>query len=160
MSIEVLAFDFDGIFTDGSALFFNGQEIRALYYRDLDAFYRMKQEYFTIVISKSSTCEDLVGKINPHYAVIGVNSKAVTLDRILNQDGYSWQETLYVGDGKSDVECLKRAEIGIVPSRNFYEAQEAADYVLMPYRECTIEAIERMLSGTLEEEEEMRSDEE
>lgn len=153
--IRGLAFDVDGVFTDGGILCDLSGEL----YRTFDAkdgfAVRMASlnGFHTGIItggrSGSITARFRSCGIEPEDVYLGSRDKMEDFMDFCQRHGLEPSEVLYVGDDIPDIEVMKACGIGVCPSDAVPEAKEAADYV-SPFpggRGCVRDVVEKVLKS-------------
>ncbi len=132
--IKLLAFDIDGVLTDGKKYIGAGQdELKAVQLRDLDALGMLKNKgYLLGCISGEDTlfCRKLAEIEALDFAVLGCKDKAKALEDIRQKQGLKYEEVCYVGDGRYDIPVLKKVGLAICPADAIPEAKHISDIVL------------------------------
>ena len=118
-AIRVLAFDVDGVCTDGR-LFYgpDGCALHAFHARDGLGIVRARNAGLLLVAvsgRRSKNVEARLSELKVPHIRQGVQLKAAELQSILAIDGHQWSECCYVGDDVNDVSCLRRAGLAVVP---------------------------------------------
>jgi len=149
--IKVLAFDIDGVLTDGT-ICYDGAEMgwnRTFYVQDGYGLKMMMQAGFKIAIisgGSSVAVKERFEKLLPvDYFFVGNEDKRQAYNTILN-DGFTDQEILYIGDEFFDLPLLKRAGFSATTPEASLEIQEAVDYVTVRSagRGCAREIIDML----------------
>ena len=130
--ITVIAFDFDGVFTDGKVTVSqNGTESVVCSRKDSLGINFLKEKGMrSVVISKEKNpvvmkrCEKM--GIECFH---GVDDKLSLLKNFLASNDIRREEVCFVGDDLNDLECLKFAEIAITVADGAPECKAVADYV-------------------------------
>lgn len=132
--IRAIIFDVDGVLTDGRVgygpdgfrvKFFNVRDGTAIRLA-LDAGLRVG---FLSGRSDPGTLER-AKELRVSFVYTGSTDKAVTFDRLLDEQSLQPEQCLYVGDDVLDVPTLRSAGIGVAVADATAEAREAADLVL------------------------------
>lgn len=132
--IELIAFDIDGVITDGSVIIdSNGREQKIINLKDVDAIYELQRKGFKLAaITGEDT--DIVNyfekKFPWDFFYCGNKTKKETLQLIEHSAGIPREHICYVGDGKYDVEPLTYVGLGLCPANAVEKAKLAADIIL------------------------------
>lgn len=115
--IRLVAFDVDGVLTDGNLLFSNdGQEYKAFNSRDGHGFKMLHSNGIkTAIITgrTSNVVEHRAKNLGVDFVYQGQDNKAEALDRILDEIGLSIDGVAYVGDDVVDLPVLCRVGLAI-----------------------------------------------
>jgi len=117
--IQVLAFDVDGVCTDGR-LFYgpDGCALHAFHARDGLGIVRARLAGLVLAAisgRRSKNVEARLSELKVTHIRQGVVHKAAELQSILALTGHEWSQCCYVGDDVNDVSCLRRAGLAVVP---------------------------------------------
>jgi len=131
-NIKVIAFDFDGIFTDGKVIVSqDGTESVVCSRKDsLGLIFLKDKGIRPVVISKEKNpvvikrCEKM--GIECFH---GIDDKLSLLKKFLSANKIGKEEVCFVGDDLNDLECLEFAGIAITVADGASECKEVADYV-------------------------------
>lgn len=131
---KLLAFDIDGVFTDGRVIVDqNGIESKTIAYHDMDAFTVLNRgDYITAFITKEDTplARWFNERLKPDHFFCGCIEKARVLVELAQSREIPMKESLYIGDGRSDIEAVKLAGIGVCPANAIDEVKSVAKVVL------------------------------
>jgi N-acylneuraminate cytidylyltransferase len=117
--IDLVVFDFDGVFTDNRVLVFSdGQEAVTCDRGDGLGISRLRRLGIPIVVLSTeanpvvaSRCQKLELE-----CLQGVDDKLAALRRIANERRAELSNTIYVGNDVNDLPCLKAVGCGVVPA--------------------------------------------
>ena len=133
--IKAFAFDIDGVMTDGGILC----DLQGNLYRTFDAkdgfAVRMAvmNGYPVGVITggRSGSIRErfLSCGIPPEDVYLGSRDKIEDFDDFCSRHGLKREEVAFFGDDIPDIEVIRAAGIGVVPSDAVPQAKEAADYI-------------------------------
>lgn len=132
--IKMIAFDFDGVFTDGKVLFRqDGMETVICSRRDsLGTNILQTHNIYSCVISKETNlvvakrCEKM--GIDYKQAVKTGEGKKEILQHIAKERGLSRDEVSYMGDDVNDIQALQWAGCAFTVADGHPNIQEIADY--------------------------------
>lgn len=130
--IKLVAFDVDGVMTDGSITYDNnGVEYKTFNAKDGHGLVSLhnsgvKTAIITARNSQAVTkrAEDL--KIDEVHQ--GVKNKLETLDEILNKYGLEYSEVAYMGDDIPDICVLEKVEIAGCPADAVEEVKDLVNF--------------------------------
>ena len=133
--IKMVAFDFDGIFTDGKVLCDeNGRESVLCSRRDtLGTNLLQKHGIYLCVISTEKSevvlkrCQKM--QIDCHHSVATGEDKLEILKRIASEKGFLQSEVCFMGDDLNDIPAMKWAGVSVAVADGHPEAMCIADYV-------------------------------
>jgi YrbI family 3-deoxy-D-manno-octulosonate 8-phosphate phosphatase len=134
MSIHVVIFDIDGVFTDGKVMVTeDGKELKQLSYSDIDAFFSIKREGFrTAFITGESTpiSKWFKKRFKPHHFYSGCKDKVRAFRDIKKKEGSENSEICYIGDSPRDAPALKMAGLKICPKNASQDIKKICDRIL------------------------------
>jgi 3-deoxy-D-manno-octulosonate 8-phosphate phosphatase (KDO 8-P phosphatase) len=131
--IRLVAFDFDGVFSDNRVWTNDrGEESVACFRGDSAGLRRLDEvgvEYFILTSETNDAVPARARKIRSD-CVRGIEHKLPVLHAELERRGYSLAETAYVGNDINDAECLAAVGLAVVPSDAWAEVMPLAAIVL------------------------------
>ncbi|MDP3764353.1 MAG: HAD hydrolase family protein [bacterium] len=130
--LKLIAFDFDGIFTDGKVIVDqHGNESVICSRKDTLRFPELRKHGVDlVVISKEKNpvvtkrCEKM--KVD---CLQGVDEKLIAFKQLLQARNLSIVEIAFMGDDINDMECLKFAGLAFTVADGHVECMAIADYV-------------------------------
>lgn len=130
--LKLVAFDFDGVFTDGKVIVDqDGRESVVCSRKDTLQFPELrKRGVDLVVISKernpvvAQRCEKMKME-----CLQGVDDKLAAFERLLLSNGLTPDQAAFVGDDINDLECLKFAGLAFTVADGRAECKAVADYV-------------------------------
>jgi len=130
-SLKLLAFDFDGVFTDGKVIVYeNGKESVVCSRKDTLRFPELRDAGIEIVVI-SKEQNRVVAKRSKKMGVKyyhGIDDKLSLFKEILEQQDLDPSECAFVGDDINDLEVLKYAGVAITVADGHEECKKLADY--------------------------------
>ena len=132
--IELVAFDIDGVITDGTVIVdSDGLEQKQINLKDIDAIFELHRRGFKLAAITGENTK-IVGYFEKRFPwdffYRGNKSKKAAMQRIEKDTGIQSENICYVGDGKYDIETLAYAGLGICPADAIDSAKRAADIIL------------------------------
>ena len=134
-SIKAVAFDIDGVLTDGGILALaDGDLLRIFDAKDSFGVRMAKMNGLHTAIITGGNSESIMKR----FSVCGVDKEDIYLhSRIKIRDFNDFcqrhllkpEEVMYFGDDLPDVAVLKACGIGVVPADAAQEAKDAADFI-------------------------------
>jgi 3-deoxy-D-manno-octulosonate 8-phosphate phosphatase (KDO 8-P phosphatase) len=130
--VRLFLCDVDGVLTDGAVWMGGGVESKRFHIRDGLGMKFLQR--FGIKIGWVSRrpsdatvqrAQDL--KIDFLQQIDG--DKVAAVERLLQQHGFTWEETCFMGDDVVDLGVLKRVGVAAVVADGIQEARRLADYV-------------------------------
>ncbi|MEY4172114.1 MAG: hypothetical protein RL485_484 [Bacteroidota bacterium] len=149
--IKALAFDVDGVFTDGTVQLLPGHEpIRTFHSKDGYAIQvAARQGYQLAVITggKSETVKERLKTLGIQDVWLGARHKIEAYEEWLAMYDLRDEEVLYMGDDLPDTEVLQRAGLSCCPHDSAPEIRAIVDYIspLDGGKGCVREVIEQVL---------------
>lgn len=132
--IKTLVFDVDGVFTDGTVMLTaDGDLIRSVNTKD---GYIIKKAiccgYNVAIISGGKS-----GAVRKRFLDLGVkdvflgvkDEKIETFNKFMENQEYSCEEVLYMGDDIPDLEVMKNVGVAAAPADAIPEIKNISDYV-------------------------------
>lgn len=131
--IDAVVFDFDGVFTDNRvAIDQDGRESATASRGDGMGIGRLKKTGLPLLVISKEPVPIVVhrcGKLGLE-CLHGVDDKLPLLEAWLGERGLDLKQSVYMGNDVNDLECLRAAGCGVVPSDAHPDAVEAADLLL------------------------------
>ncbi len=131
-SIRLVAFDVDGVFTDGRYYLSNdGVESKAFNTQDgygvrclLDA----GVEIAVISGRRSAAVQQRMDELGVRHVIQGCADKITAFDALTKELGITDEECIYVGDDVPDLPLLAKAGISMAVANAVAEVRELSDY--------------------------------
>lgn len=133
--IKALAFDVDGVLTDGKMLATDsGDLLRCFDAKDsfamrMAAMHGMPLAFITGGCSESILKRGRYVGILPEDIYLHSRDKLKDFHDFCSRHGLTPEEVMYFGDDMPDIPVLKACGVGAAPADGALEAREAADYV-------------------------------
>ncbi len=132
-NIDVVVFDFDGVFTNDLVhVLEDGTEAVTCSRSDGMGVKLAKQAGIPLLIlssEKNSVVKRRADKLNVDV-MSGVEDKATVLDAWLKKNALCWENTVFVGNDVNDTECLKKSGCGVVVANASLPARRASNLIL------------------------------
>ena len=133
MSIKLVAFDVDGVLTDGSLTFDeNGVEYKTFNAKDGQGIVNLNNAgIITAIITarKNGTVEHRAKNLNIKELHQGQKNKIATLESIMQKYNLTFDEVAYMGDDLPDICCLEKAGLKGCPQDAVEEVKSIADFI-------------------------------
>lgn len=134
-NIRLVAFDVDGVFTDGRFyLSDDGVESKSFNTQDGFGIRRLidsGREVAVISGRQSKAVELRMNELGVQHVVLGCSNKVAAFDEILAKLGLGLQQTAYVGDDVPDMPLLTHAGVSFAVANAVSEVRDACDYVTL-----------------------------
>ncbi|MBM3434116.1 MAG: HAD-IIIA family hydrolase [Bacteroidetes bacterium] len=149
--IKALAFDVDGVFTDGTVQILPGQEpIRSFHSKDgyaVQVAARQGLQLAVITGGKSETVKERLLALGIQDVWLGARHKIDAYEEWLARYELRDEEVLYMGDDLPDTEVLLRAGLSCCPHDSAPEIRALVDYIspIDGGKGCVREVIEQVL---------------
>ncbi|MCP5093738.1 MAG: HAD-IIIA family hydrolase [Gammaproteobacteria bacterium] len=132
VSIRLVAFDIDGVFTDGR-FYLSDDGIESKAFNTQDGFgirQLLKAGISVAVISgrESRAVEQRMNELDVPYVVQGCGNKVTALDNIAEELGITATECAYVGDDIPDLPLLEHVGFSIAVANAVEALREECDY--------------------------------
>ena len=131
--IKAIAFDFDGVFTDNRVYVMqSGEEAVACDRSDGFGIAMLRKAGIPmVIISTETNCVVAARAAKLKLEVLqGVDDKLPVLQKWADKHGLVMDQLAFIGNDLNDVECLKKAGLGIVVADAYPAAVEASDIKL------------------------------
>ncbi len=131
--IRLIAFDVDGVLTDGRLYFTrDGEMMKAFHVHDGYGFERARSHglmlaAITGMISKVTRSR--LEYLNVADIIEGCMEKGDALKSLCEKKGLSSEEVLYVGDDLFDIGAIEEAGVGVAVANAVKDVKTRADYV-------------------------------
>ena len=133
MTIKLVAFDVDGVLTDGSLTFDeNGHEYKTFNAKDGQGIVNLNNAgIITAIITarKNGTVEHRAKNLNIKELHQGCKNKIATLDEIMNKYNISFDEIAYMGDDLPDICILEKVSLKGCPADAVDEVKAVANFL-------------------------------
>lgn len=130
--IRLVAFDVDGVFTDGRFyLSDEGIESKAFHTQDGYGIRRLLDAGVSVAVisgRKSGAVEKRMSELGVQHLVQGCGDKVAALDTIISELNISADECAYVGDDIPDLPLLKHVGFAIAVANAVPALHEQCDY--------------------------------
>lgn len=131
--IRLVAFDVDGVFTDGRFyLSDDGVETKAFHTQDgygIRSLLRSGVAVAVISGRRSEAVERRMEELDVPYVALGCRDKVAALDEIAAEHGITAADCAYVGDDIPDLGVLDHAGFAIAVANAVDDVQQRCDYV-------------------------------
>lgn len=133
MKIKLVAFDVDGVMTDGSITYDeNGVEYKTFNAKDGQGITNLnKAGIITAIITgrKNGTVEHRAENLKIKELYQGSKNKIADLEEILQKYNISFNEVAYMGDDTPDICILKKVALKGCPADAMDEVKKVANFV-------------------------------
>jgi 3-deoxy-D-manno-octulosonate 8-phosphate phosphatase (KDO 8-P phosphatase) len=131
--IKMLAFDVDGVLTDGGIIYDNqGNELKRFQVKDGQVFQILKESGIILVAitgRDSAVVRFRMKELKVDEHLHGVTDKLSVLKLLTARVGLEAHQVLYVGDDLPDIACIEWAGIGACPADAGLDVKALADMV-------------------------------
>lgn len=131
-NIRLVAFDVDGVFTDGRFyLSDDGVESKSFHTQDGFGIRRLIEGGFEVAVisgRRSKAVQLRMTELGVGHIILGCNDKLAALDRILEQLNLKPGQAAYAGDDLPDLPLLQYAGTSFAVANAVPEVQAACDY--------------------------------
>ena len=149
--IKLLAFDMDGVFTDGTMMMIPGEEpVRSFFARDGFALREAVNAGLQIAIITRGKSEEVKRRmlaLGVQDVVLAAFEKWDALETICFSYDIKPEEVLYMGDDIPDMEVLERVGVPTCPADAAHEVQHICKYI-SPFnggRGCVRDVVEKVM---------------
>ena len=131
--IKLVAFDVDGVMTDGGLIFDeNGIEYKKFNAKDGQGIVLLNNSGFKTAIITAR----LNGTVRVRFEILkmhdlfeGQKDKETALDDLVKKYGLDYSEVAYMGDDLPDIGVIKKVGLGACPNDAAKEVKDYADFV-------------------------------
>ena len=131
--IKVMAFDVDGVFTDGSLIFDqDGKEYKSFNAKDGQGIICVERAgIVTVIITarKNGTVEHRAKNLGITELHQGIKFKLPVLEQIVKERGLTMEEVSYMGDDLPDVCILEQVGLACCPNDAVDEVKNICNFV-------------------------------
>lgn len=132
-NIKLLAFDVDGTLTSGVLVMGEaGEAFKLFHARDglaLALAHRMGYKTAFITGRKSPIVENRGRELSVDFILMGISDKVSAMEKLLQEEGLSWEEAAYMGDDLNDLPLLEKVGLAASPRDGVKEVRECADFI-------------------------------
>jgi 3-deoxy-D-manno-octulosonate 8-phosphate phosphatase (KDO 8-P phosphatase) len=155
LGIRAIAFDIDGVMTDGGILALsNGDLLRIFDAKDSFGVRMAKMNGLHTAVITGGSSESILKR----FSVCGVDPDDIYLHSRIKLDDFNAfcqkhsllpEEVMFIGDDLPDIPVIKACGFGVCPDDAAWEVQEAADYVseFKGGHGCVRDAVEKVLKA-------------
>lgn len=148
--ITTFIFDVDGVLTAGEVFLYNGEVIRMLNSKDGYAIqYAAKKGYRILVITggNSQDVKDRLERLGVAKVVLRSNDKMTVYEQLMEEYGFTDEETLFMGDDIPDFPVMKRVGLSACPQDAAVEIKAISHYQspLNGGKACARDVIEQVM---------------
>lgn len=131
--IKLLAFDVDGVMTDGSITYDeNGIEYKTFNAKDGHGLAKMsKNGYITAIITgrNNGTVDKRATDLKVTEVYQGVRNKLPILEGIMQKYGLEFSQVAYMGDDEPDIAILEKVAIAACPADAVDKVRNVCNFV-------------------------------
>ena len=131
VKIRLVAFDVDGVFTDGRFYLSNaGVESKAFFTQDGFGVRQLLATGIDVVVisgRKSEAVEKRMSELGVTHVIQGCGDKVAALDRIIADLGITPAECAYVGDDIPDLPLLNHVGVSVAVANAVSELRQQCD---------------------------------
>lgn len=132
-AIRLVAFDIDGVFTDGRFyLSDDGSETKAFHTQDGYGVRRLLESGVEVAVisgRRSPAVERRMAELEVRHVVLGRKDKVAAFDELIAALGIDAAECAYVGDDMPDLALLEHVGLPIAVANAVQAVQERCDYI-------------------------------
>ena len=131
--IALYAFDYDGVFTDGSVLLMpDGRQLRKAFVRDGYAVQWAAKQGLSLAIVTGGKEESIVERMNSlgvSEVHLASNNKLDVIERICEKLGIGLHQVAFMGDDMPDLPVLRKVGLAACPADAVPEILEACHFI-------------------------------
>jgi len=132
--IELIVLDVDGTLTNGQITYTNsGDELKSFDVADglaIATWTKKLGKKAAIITGRNSKIVETRAKdLKIEHLYQGVHNKDEVLEKILKEEGITWNEVAAIGDDLNDYKMLKKAAISFTPANGSKYIRENVDFV-------------------------------
>ncbi len=134
-NIRLVAFDVDGVFTDGRFyLSDEGIETKAFHTQDGFGIRRLIESGRDVAVisgRQSKAVEKRMNELGVQHIVLGCSDKIAAFDRILSELDLDRKQSAYAGDDIPDLPLLLHAGVSFAVANAVAQVRDACDYTTL-----------------------------
>jgi arabinose-5-phosphate isomerase len=158
MTIKLVCFDFDGVFTNGDIIYQDNIINKKYNIKDGMALNILKENNIkSCLITGYKKTDYLINNIHINniaqhlhfdFINLGCNNKLDTLNQIIKNFNYCYSEIAYIGDDINDIEIMEKVGFSACPNDAIQECKKIVNYICKNKGgECCVrEFIDKILS--------------
>jgi 3-deoxy-D-manno-octulosonate 8-phosphate phosphatase (KDO 8-P phosphatase) len=131
--LRLVAFDVDGVFTDGRIYFSDdGTETKAFHTQDGYGVRRLIESGIEVAVisgRKSGAVERRMQELGVAHVVLGCKDKVAALDQIAASLDIDVRNCAFVGDDMPDLDLLEHVGFSVAVANAMQAVQERCDYI-------------------------------
>ena len=131
--LRLVAFDVDGVFTDGRIYFADdGTETKAFHTQDGYGVRRLIESGIEVAVisgRKSGAVEKRMAELGVTHVVLGCKDKVAAMDELAAALGIEVRDCAYVGDDIPDLALLEHVGFSVAVANAIQSVQERCDYI-------------------------------
>ena len=132
-SIRLVAFDIDGVFTDGRFYVSDdGSETKAFHTQDGYGVRRLLEAGVEVAVisgRRSPAVEQRMAELDVRHVVLGCKNKVAAFDELIASLGIEATDCAFVGDDMPDLALLEHVGLSIAVANAVQAVQERCDYI-------------------------------
>jgi len=131
--IKLIAFDVDGVLTDGSIVVSSKEELKVFNVKDgLGLTMARKLGFVTLFISgrSSVSLENRARELKVDYLIMNCENKIAELKKILKELSMTYENVAYMGDDYNDLPILEVCGVSACPGDAVEAVRERVDIVI------------------------------
>jgi 3-deoxy-D-manno-octulosonate 8-phosphate phosphatase (KDO 8-P phosphatase) len=131
-AIRLVAFDVDGVFTDGRFyLSDDGVESKAFHTQDGFGIRRLINSGINVAVisgRQSNAVVQRMKELGVQHVILGCNDKVGAFNQVLEELGLDRGQSAYAGDDVPDLPLLRHAGLSFAVANAVAEVRDACDY--------------------------------
>jgi 3-deoxy-D-manno-octulosonate 8-phosphate phosphatase (KDO 8-P phosphatase) len=131
-SIRLVAFDVDGVFTDGRFyLSDDGVESKAFHTQDGFGIRRLIDSGINVAVisgRQSNAVVQRMKELGVQHVILGCSDKVGAFNQVLEELGLDRDQSAYTGDDVPDLPLLRHAGLSFAVANAVTEVRDACDY--------------------------------
>lgn len=132
-NIKILAFDIDGVLTDGSIFASPKDEIKVFNVKDGLGITMARRLGFVILFISgrgSTSLENRARELKVDYLIMNCDDKIAELNKILKELSMNYENVAYMGDDYNDLSILEVCGVSACPGDAVEVVRERSDIVI------------------------------
>ena len=130
--VRCFVFDVDGVLTNGQLLITHeGQQLRIMNIKDGYALQLAIKQGYHIIILSGAVSEGVLKRLNGlglKDVHIGVKNKKSTLEKLLSDNNFTFEQVLYMGDDMPDLEAMMQCGVPTCPGDAIHQISDICVY--------------------------------
>lgn len=130
--IRLMAFDVDGVMTDGSLFYTAEDDFKCFHAQDGLALRLLVESQIVVAVisgRKSAAVSKRMRELNIHELLLGVENKRIAMENLKKKYALAWENCAFMGDDLIDIPALRLCGVKLAPKNACAEVQAMVDWL-------------------------------